>query len=109
MYLRINWGRVKPGHWDAYEQDYQKVVIEGAAEVPGLRGRMLLRDTSDADAGGTLSLWDSADAVHTYEQTQVGQQVVPALQEHFTGDYTTHECEVRIASGDLGNLGGSGA
>ncbi len=109
MYLRINWGRVKPGHWDAYEQDYQKVVIEGAAAIPGLRGRMLLRDASDGDAGGTLSLWDSADAVHTYQQTTSASRWCPRCRS--TSPATTPPTSARCAAptATFGNLGGSGA
>ena len=101
MHIRITWGRVKPGRWDDYEAAYRKVVVEGEGEVPGLRGRMLMRDTADPESGGTLSLWESAATARDYEQGDLRAQVLPGLEEFFTGDFVTHVCELRMATGVL--------
>lgn len=101
MHLRITWGRLTPGSWENFEHDYRRLVVDGEADVPGLRGRMLLRDNIDGDTGGTLSLWDSAEAAQAYEDGEVREQVLPHLKQHFAGNYISHICEVRVANGDL--------
>jgi heme-degrading monooxygenase HmoA len=94
MHARITWGRVKPGEWAAYEEKYRTQLL--AADKPeGLRGRILVRDTEDPDSGGTVSLWDSADDLRAYEEGELRARVLPSLQEHFSGDFHTHRCEVR--------------
>ena len=37
-------------------------------EVPGLRGRWLAQDVNDPDGGFAVSVWESLDAMHAYEQ-----------------------------------------
>jgi heme-degrading monooxygenase HmoA len=102
MHVRITWGRVKPGRWEDYEAAYQRIVVQGEGDVPGLRGRLLVRDVDDPDSGGTLSLWDSAEAARDYEQGDLRASVLPQLEEFFSGDFVTHVCEARVARGELG-------
>jgi heme-degrading monooxygenase HmoA len=104
VYVRVTWGRVKPGSWEAYEHAYREVVLAGEAGVPGLRRRILLRDTRDRDTGGTLSFWESAEAAAEYERGELHSRVLPALQEFFAGDFATHICEVRAASPEFTDL-----
>jgi heme-degrading monooxygenase HmoA len=94
MHARITWGRVKPGHWDLYEKAYREHLL--ATERPeGLRGRLLLRDTDDPDSGGTVSFWDGEEDLRIYEQGDLRARVFPVLEQHFSGDFNTHRCEVR--------------
>lgn len=97
MYVRITWGRLQPGSWDAYERDYRTLVAGG--EVPGLLGRMLLRDNVDGDSGGTLSLWDSVESARAYERGAVRRRALPAVHRHFTGTPISHVCEIRTIVG----------
>jgi heme-degrading monooxygenase HmoA len=101
MHIRVTWGRVQPGRWDDYEAAYRTVVAEGEQRVPGLRGRMLLRDAADPDSGGTLSLWEDEAAARAYEQGQLRTRVLPQLEQFFTGSFVTHVCELRLARGLL--------
>jgi heme-degrading monooxygenase HmoA len=101
MHVRITWGRVKPESWDEYEAVYQRAVPDDDGSVPGLRGRMLLRDVDDPDTGGTLSLWDSAESARAYEAGDLRREVLPQLEPFFTGEFISHVCEVRSARGDL--------
>ena len=94
MHARITWGRVKPGHWESYEAAYRHELL-AAGRPAGLRGRLLLRDTEDRDTGGTVSLWDSEADLRNYEQGELRARVLPLLQEHFSGEFHTHCCEVR--------------
>lgn len=105
MHMRITWGRVKPGCWDDYEVAYKAGVADVEPAVPGLRGRLLIRDVEDPDAGGTLSLWESADAARAYEEGAVRRSVLPQLEQYFIGEFVTHVCEVRLARGELGSAG----
>lgn len=94
MHARITWGRVKPGEWDAYEEAYRRELL-AAARPEGLRGRLLVRDTEDRDSGGTVSLWDSEEALRAYEQGELRARILPELEQHFAGEFHTHCCEVR--------------
>jgi heme-degrading monooxygenase HmoA len=94
MHARITWGRVKPGHWEAYEAAYRRDLV-AAAPPEGLRGRLLVRDTDDRDSGGTVSLWETEADLRAYETGELRARVLPTLQEHFSGEFHTHCCEVR--------------
>jgi heme-degrading monooxygenase HmoA len=94
MHARITWGRVKPGQWEAYEDAYRRELLT-AGRPQGLRGRLLVRDTEDPDSGGTVSLWESEADLRSYEQGDLRARVLPILQEHFSGEFHTHCCEVR--------------
>jgi heme-degrading monooxygenase HmoA len=62
MIMRITWGKVHAGKWDAYEQAYRNTVVTKSKNIRGLRSRWLARDTADKDAGFAVSLWDSRHA-----------------------------------------------
>jgi hypothetical protein len=50
MHMRIVWGKILPGQWDAFEMAFTKALkIRG--EVKGLKSQWLLRDQNDPDAG----------------------------------------------------------
>ena len=57
MRVRIIYGKLKPGTWDAYETAY-KEAMQRAGEIPGLRARWLTRDVANPDAGYSISLWE---------------------------------------------------
>jgi len=94
MIMRITWGKLRAGSWNAYEQAYRATVADKA--VPGLRGRWLAQDVHDPDGGFAVSVWDSFEAMQAYEQSAVfRQEIQPTLQPFFVGEYTTHRCEVK--------------
>lgn len=94
MHARITWGKVKPGHWAAYEEAYRTRLLTG--ERPdGLRGRLLLRDVDDPDSGGTVSLWETEEDLRAYEEGELRASILSAMEDHFSGDFHTHRCEVR--------------
>ena len=72
MIMRITWGKLRAGSWQEYEQAYRATVA--GKEVPGLRGRWLAQDVNDPDGGFAVSVWDSLDAMHAYEQSAVFKQ-----------------------------------
>jgi len=94
MIMRITWGKLRAGSWQEYEQAYRTTVA--GKEVPGLRGRWLAQDVNDQDGGFAVSVWDSLDAMHAYEQSTVfKQEIQPKLQPFFVGEYTTYRCDVK--------------
>ena len=84
MMMRITWGKLPGGGWQAYEQAYRATVADQA--VPGLRGRGLAQDVHDPDGGFAVSVWDSLEAMQAYEQSAVfRQQIQPTLQPFLSG------------------------
>ena len=96
MHTRIGWGKVKPGSWDDFENAY-KDTIKKAPKIEGLRGRWLLRDLNDPDAGYSISVWESAADYEAYENGDFFENVInPALGPFFAGEYEMRHCEVRV-------------
>ena len=94
MFARISWGRIQAGKWNDFEAAFNQAVGKAGAQ-PGLRGRMLLRDINDENAGFTLSLWESEQAMRDYEDSDTMTTVVlPAIEPFFIGQYNTTFCEV---------------
>jgi heme-degrading monooxygenase HmoA len=97
MYMRIIWGKLRPGQWDAYEAAYKDVLRPGSENIRGLKGRWLARDLDDRDAGYSVSLWESVEAMERYEASDFfRKKVTPALQPFFADNFTTAHCEVRV-------------
>lgn len=94
MIMRITWGKLRSGSWQEFEQAYHNVVV--GKEVKGLRGRWLAQDLNDPDGGFSVSLWETQADMDAYEQSEVFQQQIrPALQPFFVGEYTTYRCDVK--------------
>lgn len=94
MEMRIIRGKVKPGKWAEYESAY-KAVTSSTGAFPGLKARWLVRDKAEPDWGYSISVWESAEALHSYEKSDLLNKVVtPALKQFFAGEYTTSHCEV---------------
>ena len=95
-------GKWPRGPWHEDEQA-SHATVAGAA-VPGLWGRELAQDMQDPDGGVAVSLWDTLDRRHAYEQRTVfRQEMHPTLQPFFVGEYTTYRGDVKYeASGREG-------
>jgi len=97
MYMRIVWGKLRPGQWKEFEQTHKDVVLGDTDEVKGLKGRMLVQDLTDPDAGYSVSLWESREAMAIYETSPLfRQKILPALRPFFVGEFTTKHCIVRV-------------
>ena len=64
MFMRIIWGKILPGQWDAFEAAFSK-ALEIRGEPKGLRGQWLIRDENDSDAGYSSSPSPTARFVST--------------------------------------------
>jgi heme-degrading monooxygenase HmoA len=97
MFMRIVWGKLQTGAWERFEETYRKVLQPGSGGIEGLRGRWLVRDISDPDAGYSVSLWETREAMARYETTPFFREtVLPALQPFFLGDFMTRHCVVKV-------------
>jgi len=100
MFIRIISGRLRPGSWSEFEKTYLKAVSD-AGPIEGLMGRWLTQDVSDPDAGTTISLWATRDAMEAYEKSDVLRDKINArLAPFFVGDYRTSKSQVLFAEGD---------
>jgi heme-degrading monooxygenase HmoA len=97
MIMRITWGKLHPGKWSAYEQTYRTTVVAKTKGLKGLRGRWLVQDADDKDAGFAVSLWDSMEDMRAYEQSDFyRREILGALQPFFVGEFKTNRCEVKF-------------
>ena len=101
MFSRISWGKIQDGKWDEFEAAFKAAVAQAGAQ-PGLKGRMLLRDRNDPNAGFTISLWETAEDMQAYEDSETMKNLVlPAVEPFFTGEYTTTFVEVCYSEVDI--------
>ena len=97
MYMRIVWGKIRPGQWERYEEAYKAALRPGREHIRGLKGRWLVRDLKVREAGYSVSLWESTEALERYETSEFfRRKVKPALQPFFVDDFSTAHCEVRV-------------
>jgi heme-degrading monooxygenase HmoA len=96
MIMRMTWGKLRAGSWQDFERTYNATVAGKA--VKGLRGRWLAQDVSDPNGGFAVSLWDTLEDMQAYEQSAVfKQEIQPALQPFFVGEYHTYRCDVKYS------------
>ncbi|ETX04464.1 MAG: hypothetical protein ETSY2_28620 [Candidatus Entotheonella gemina] len=96
MIMRITWGKLYAGTWDEFERVYKETLA--GKEIPGLKGRWLARDVKDPDGGFAVSLWESAEDMQAYEQSDAYRDMyLPTLSPFFSGEYTTYRCEVKYS------------
>lgn len=96
MIMRITWGKVHPGKWDEYEQVYRQAVVGQSKGIAGLVARWLVQDVEDHDAGYSVSIWDSAESLKAYEDSDLVQGIQGQLRPFFPGEFRTNRCEVKV-------------
>ncbi len=95
MHMRIVWGKILPGQWDSFEAAYNKAMAS-RGEIKGLKRQWLVRDQNDRDAGYSVSLWESDEAMQTFWDSPKRRETTAAVQRFFVNQYTTTNCEVRL-------------
>ncbi len=98
MYMRIVWGKIRPGEWDGFEKAY-KAAVDRRGKINGMKSQWLLRDEKDPDAGYSISLWTGADAMRDYAESKASKETLTTLQPFFVNQYTVTACEVRYSGG----------
>lgn len=96
MYMRITWGRLKQGHWDAFKADYERLTA--GRTIPGLKTRYLVRDSSGSDAGYSITIWEDEAALKANLENPQREQMRQQMLEHFTGEYTVTAGPVELAA-----------
>lgn len=95
MFVRIYWGKIYPGSWDAIERSYRGLM---AIEAPGLLGRLVTRDTNDPENLFTVTFWADRDSVEAWEGSRAyAETFAAALRPFIAGAQSVSLCEVKLA------------
>ena len=94
MQMRIVWGKILSGQWDRYEAAY-KEAMASRGKVDGLRSQWLVRDQADPDAGYSVTVWESDDAMRAFWESQERKDSTDPLQPFFVNQYTITNCDIR--------------
>jgi heme-degrading monooxygenase HmoA len=97
MQMRIVWGKILPGQWDGFEAAFKRATA-ARGKVSGLRMQWLVRDQNDPDAGYSVSLWESDEAMRAFWDSPKRKEAMAAIQPFFVNQYTTTNCDVRLES-----------
>jgi heme-degrading monooxygenase HmoA len=98
MFMRVSWGRIRPGQWEEYERRFDKLAAAHAAEG-GPRRRLLLRDLDEPDAGFAISIFDTEEEMRAWGANSAARQRTQGeLSDLYIGDYRIRQCEVRRKS-----------
>jgi heme-degrading monooxygenase HmoA len=96
MWMRITWGKVRPGLWDSFEELYGRIADPN---TEGLIGRQLARDTVDIDAFFAISVWATREAIDTWESSeQYRSRFLNPIDPFMLGAYSVSVCDIRYAS-----------
>lgn len=96
MWMRITWGKVRPGLWEAFEELYVRIADP---DTTGLLGRQLVRDTVDIDAFFAISIWESKEAIADWEASeQYRERFLNLIDPFMVGAYSVSMCDIRYAS-----------
>ncbi len=96
MWMRITWGKVRPGLWEPFEELYARIADP---TTPGLVGRQLVRDTTDIDAFFAISVWETQEAITAWEASeQYRERFLNLIDPFMLGAYSVSVCDIRYAS-----------
>src|ERR1700733_7015879 len=96
MEMRIIWGKIMPGQWDAFEAAFKK-ALEIRGEVKGLKSQWLLRDQNDPDAGYSISQRESDEEMRAFWDSKTRNDAMAVLQPFFVNQFTITNCAIRVA------------
>src|SRR4051812_23995820 len=94
MYVRIYWGRLHPGSWQAIEDRYSALM---KLDTPGLIARLVTRDVNDLDSLFTITIWKDMASLQAWEASPEYQDVYLAAVKNFLiGAQAVSLGEVRV-------------
>ncbi len=106
MIARVTWGKIKPGKWDEFARLWNEYAAS-VKQVPGSRGRVLLRDDGDKDSGYSISFWESAADFDAHDRMhEEVHATMETIRQCFVGQYVTTVTEVSGCTLDLSSLKG---
>ncbi len=94
MYIRMVWGKLRPGGWEEYERLYHERLAGSGNPIAGLKERQLLRSTEDPDEGISVSIWETLDDLRNYETGEFRQNVAREMEHLYRGEYWVKHFEV---------------
>ena len=94
MYMRIVWGKIVPGKWDEFEAAF-KTAMTARGEVPGLKDHWLARDQHDANAGYSITMWNSEADMTKFWDSDKRKAIMAPLEPFYVNQFTTTNCEVK--------------
>ena len=94
MFVRMVWGKLRPGTWNEYESHYRENVIGKANNVTGLISRQLLRGTEDPDEGISLTTWDTLEHLLESERGETRGRLAKEVEHLYRGEYSVSHYEV---------------
>ena len=94
MFVRLVWGKLRPGSWDDYERHFHDRVVAAPSPVAGLRERQLLRSTEDPDEGISVSIWNTLEEMRSYETGEFRQTIAKEVEHLYRGEYWVKHFEV---------------
>ena len=98
MYVRMLWGKLRHGMWDEYEKYYNDHIEPVTREIGGFRGRQLLRSTENGDEGLSLTLWDTQEAMQSYDRSPNRQEAGKGMEHMYSGEYWVKHFEIRSST-----------
>src|SRR5262245_33019480 len=96
MLMRIIWGRIVSGQWDAFEAAFKK-AISLRGDVKGLKNQWFARDLDDPDAGYSIKLWETEADMCAFWNSKTREEAMALLRPYFLNQFTVTHCEVRYS------------
>ena len=94
MFIRMVWGKLRPGSWEEYERHYHERLASSSGNIKGLTERQLLRGTEDPDEGISVSIWETLDDLRAYETGEFRQNVAREMEHLYRGEYWVKHFEI---------------
>lgn len=94
MFIRMVWGKLRPGTWEEYERHYHERLAGNSGDIKGLKERQLLRGTEDPDEGISVSIWETLDDLRAYETGEFRQNVAREMEHLYRGEYWVKHFEI---------------
>ncbi len=94
MFIRMVWGKLRPGSWEEYERHYHERLASATGQIQGLKERQLLRGAEDPDEGISVSIWETLDDLRNYETSEFRQNMAREMEHLYQGEYWVKRFEI---------------
>jgi heme-degrading monooxygenase HmoA len=96
MYMRIVWGKIRPGVWTEFEAAFT-AAMAARGTVAGLKNHWLARDQHDTNAGYSITLWDSESDMQRFWDSEKRKEIMAPLEPYYVNQFTITHCEVKYS------------
>jgi quinol monooxygenase YgiN len=87
MFVRIVSARIKPDKIEEARKIYSEHVMPALKKVPGCRYAFLSENFLETNEAFSITVWDSPEDAHRYEQSGLFQELVVKMRPTFTDLY----------------------